>query len=41
LKIQVVTNDEKTYNAHYITGDDKKDLALSRLTAKRIFRSSI
>src|SRR4030095_14522825 len=27
LKIHVTTNDGKTYNAHYITGDDKTDLA--------------
>jgi serine protease Do len=34
LKIQVVTNDEKTYNAHYITGDDKKDLAFIKVDGK-------
>src|ERR1700681_3431648 len=27
LKIEVITNDGKTYRAHYITGDEKKDLA--------------
>src|SRR3989442_6032404 len=27
LKIHVTTNDGKTYNAHYVTGDDKIDLA--------------
>src|ERR1700726_1535885 len=26
LKIQVTTNNGKTYSAHYITGDEKKDL---------------
>lgn len=37
LKIQVTTNDGKTYNAHYITGDDKKDLALIKIDAKADF----
>ena len=37
LKIQVITNDEKTYNAHYITGDDKKDLAFIKIDAKADF----
>ncbi|MDQ2824189.1 MAG: trypsin-like peptidase domain-containing protein [Verrucomicrobiota bacterium] len=37
LKIQVITNDEKTYNAHYITGDDKKDLAFIKIDAKEAF----
>jgi serine protease Do len=37
LKIQVTTNDEKTYNAHYITGDDKKDLAFIKIDAKADF----
>ncbi|MEP6603305.1 MAG: trypsin-like peptidase domain-containing protein [Spartobacteria bacterium] len=37
LKIQVVTNDEKTYNAHYITGDDKKDLAFIKVDGKTDF----
>jgi serine protease Do len=37
LKIQVVTNDEKTYNAHYITGDDKKDLAFIKVDGKGDF----
>src|SRR5437867_7978886 len=27
LKIEVTMNDGKTYNAHYITGDEEKDLA--------------
>src|ERR1700736_2282855 len=34
LKIQVVANDNKTYNAHYITGDPKKDLAFIKIDAK-------
>src|SRR5437870_11482302 len=34
LKIKVTTNDNKTYNAHYITGDDKKDLAFIKIDAK-------
>ena len=33
LKIQATTNDGKTYNAHYITGDDKKDLAFIKIDA--------
>src|ERR1700716_642068 len=37
LKIQVVTNDEKTYNAHYITGDDKIDLAFIKVDGKADF----
>src|SRR6202011_2972327 len=37
LKIQVITNDEKTYNAHYITGDDKIDLAFMKIDAKAHF----
>src|SRR2546430_3012337 len=37
LKIQVVTNDNKTYNAHYITGDPKKDLAFIKIDAKDAF----
>jgi serine protease Do len=37
LKIQVTTNDEKTYNAHYITGDDKTDLAFIKIDAKAAF----
>src|SRR5437763_10452619 len=31
LKIQVTTNDGKTYNAHYIAGDDKTDLAFIKI----------
>jgi len=37
LKIQVTANDGKTYNAHYITGDDKKDLAFIKIDANAAF----
>jgi serine protease Do len=37
LKIHVTTNDEKTYNAHYIAGDDKTDLAFIKIDAKTDF----
>jgi S1-C subfamily serine protease len=37
LKIKVTTNDGKTYNAHYITGDDKKDLAFIKIDANSDF----
>ena len=37
LKIQVTTNDGQTYSAHYITGDDKRDLALIKIDAKAAF----
>src|SRR5216110_392825 len=37
LKIQVTTNDGKTYNAHYISGDEKKDLAFIKIDAKEAF----
>src|SRR5438128_12615239 len=37
LKIKITTNDEKTYSAHYITGDDKKDLAFIKIDANRPF----
>jgi serine protease Do len=37
LKIQVTANDGKTYKAHYVTGDDKKDLALIKIDAKAAF----
>jgi serine protease Do len=37
LKIKVTTNDGKTFSAHYITGDDKKDLALIKIDAKGPF----
>lgn len=34
LKIEVTMNDGKTYNAHYITGDRKNDLAFIKIDAK-------
>lgn len=34
LKIEVTMNDGKTYNAHYITGDSKNDLAFIKIDAK-------
>ena len=37
LKIEVTTNDGKTYSAHYITGDEKKDLAFIKIDAKAAF----
>ena len=37
LKIKVTTNDGKTYSAHYITGDDKKDLAFIKIDSKEQF----
>ena len=37
LKIQVTTDDAKTYNAQYITGDEKKDLAFIKIDAKAAF----
>jgi serine protease Do len=37
LKIHVTTNDGKTYNAHYITGDDKTDLAFIKIGAETAF----
>ena len=37
LKIHVTTNDDKTYNAHYIAGDDKTDLAFIKIDAKTDF----
>ncbi len=37
LKIEVTMNDGKTYNAHYITGDAKKDLAFIKIDAKADF----
>jgi S1-C subfamily serine protease len=37
LKIHVTTNDGKTYNAHYITGDEKKDLAFIKIDAQTDF----
>src|SRR5260370_28774365 len=37
LRIQVTTNYRKTHNAHYITGDDKTDLAFIKIDAKADF----
>src|SRR5256885_9615152 len=37
LKIHVTTNDGKTYSAHYITGDDKTDLAFIKIDAGTAF----
>lgn len=37
LKIKVTTNDGKTYSAHYITGDDKKDLAFIKIDSNQSF----
>ena len=37
LKIEVTLNDGKVYNAHYITGDEKKDLAFIKIEAKADF----
>ena len=37
LKIHVTTNDGKTYNAHYIVGDDKTDLAFIKIDARTAF----
>src|SRR5438477_4133957 len=37
LKIKDTTNDGNTYNAHYITGDDKKDLAFIKIDSKESF----
>src|SRR5947199_2717420 len=37
LKIKVTTNDGKMYNAHYITDDDKKDLAFIKIDSKDSF----
>src|SRR5207245_8279698 len=34
LKIRVTTNDGKTYNARYIAGDDKTDLAFIKIEAR-------
>src|SRR6202171_3903930 len=37
LKIHVTTNDGKTHNAHYITGDEKQDLAFIKIDAQTDF----
>ncbi|MEO7166306.1 MAG: trypsin-like peptidase domain-containing protein [Spartobacteria bacterium] len=35
LKIEVITNDNKSYKARYITGDPKKDLALIKIESNQ------
>ena len=35
LKIEVITNDNKSYKARYITGDPKKDLALIKIDSDK------
>src|SRR5216684_6667554 len=37
LKISVTSNDGKTYNAHYIAGDDKTDLAFIKIDSQTAF----
>src|SRR5437660_11448871 len=37
LKIKVTTNNGKTYSAHYITGDEKKDLAFIKIDSEESF----
>src|SRR5213082_1534293 len=37
LKIHVTTDDGKTHSAHYITGDDKTDLAFIKIDAETAF----
>src|SRR6266513_1620473 len=37
LKIHVTTNNGKTYNAHYIAGDDKTDLSFIKIDAQTAF----
>jgi S1-C subfamily serine protease len=37
LRIEVTTSDGKVYNAHYITGDPKKDLAFIKIDGKTGF----
>src|SRR6059058_5087211 len=37
LKIEVTMHDGKTYNAHYVTGDKKQDLAFIKIDAKTDF----
>src|SRR5437660_8524681 len=37
LKIQVTTNNGKPHNAHYVTGDDKTDLAFIKIDSKDSF----
>ena len=35
LKIEVITNDTKSYKARYITGDPKKDLAFIKIDSDK------
>jgi S1-C subfamily serine protease len=35
LKIEVITNDNKSYKARYITGDEQKDLALIKIDSDK------
>lgn len=35
LKIEVITNDNKSYKARYITGDEKKDLAFIKIDSPK------
>ncbi len=35
LRIEVITNDNKSYKARYITGDEKKDLALIKIDSDK------
>ncbi|HEY2801644.1 MAG TPA: trypsin-like peptidase domain-containing protein [Chthoniobacterales bacterium] len=35
LKIEVITNDNKSYKARYITGDEKKDLAFIKIDSDK------
>ena len=35
LRIEVITNDNKSYKARYITGDEKKDLALLKIDSDK------
>jgi serine protease Do len=37
LKIEVITNDNKSYKARYVTGDPKKDLALIKIDSDKQF----
>jgi len=37
LKIEVITNDNKSYKARYITGDPKKDLAFIKIDSDKPF----
>jgi serine protease Do len=35
LKIEVITNDKKSFKAHYITGDSKRDLAFIKIDSDK------